>query len=94
MIEPVVVRTDREAGGTRGLSALIVERGTPGVTYASISTSGQRLAPNCEIIFDNRYTLFSRIERSKTGAAETASAISESRRKRGLYREPEVVNIS
>jgi len=49
----VVVRTDPEAGGTRALSALIVERGTPGVTYASISTSGQRLASNCEIVFDN-----------------------------------------
>jgi alkylation response protein AidB-like acyl-CoA dehydrogenase len=49
----VVVRTDTEADGTSGLSALIVERGTPGITYTSISTSGQRLAPNCEIIFDN-----------------------------------------
>src|SRR4051795_1104378 len=49
----VVVRTDPEAGGTRALSALIVERGTPGVTYASISTSGQRLASNCEIVFDD-----------------------------------------
>jgi acyl-CoA dehydrogenase len=48
----VIVRTDREAGGTRALSALVVERGTPGVTYSSISTSGQRLAPNCEIVFD------------------------------------------
>lgn len=49
----VVVRTDTEAGGTAGLSALIVERGTPGVTYSSISTSGQRLAPNCEIVFED-----------------------------------------
>lgn len=49
----VVVRTDTEADGTTGLSALIVERGTPGVTYTSISTCGQRLAPNCEIVFDN-----------------------------------------
>ncbi len=49
----VVVRTDTGADGTTGLSALIVERGTPGVTYTSISTSGQRLAPNCEIVFDN-----------------------------------------
>jgi acyl-CoA dehydrogenase len=49
----VVVRTDREAGGTHGLSALIVERGTAGVTYNSISTSGQRLAHNGEITFDN-----------------------------------------
>jgi acyl-CoA dehydrogenase len=49
----VVVRTDPEAGGTSALSAIIVERGTPGVSYTSISTSGQRLAPNCEIVFDN-----------------------------------------
>ena len=49
----VVVRTDPEAGGTSGLSAIMIERGTPGITYNSISTSAQRSAPNCEIIFDN-----------------------------------------
>src|SRR6478752_1472844 len=49
----VVVRTDPVAGGTSALSAIIVERGTPGVSYTSISTSAQRSAPNCEIIFDN-----------------------------------------
>ena len=49
----VVVRTDPEAGGTAGLSAIMIERGTPGITYNSISTSAQRSAPNCEIIFDN-----------------------------------------
>jgi acyl-CoA dehydrogenase len=50
----VVVRTDPNADGTRALSALVVERGTPGVSYQSISTSGQRLAPNCEIVFERR----------------------------------------
>jgi nitroalkane oxidase len=49
----VVVRTDPDAGGTSALSAFIVERGTPGITYNSISSSGQRLASNCEIVFDN-----------------------------------------
>ena len=49
----VVVRTDSSVGGTEGLSAIIVERGTPGVTYGMISTSGQRSAPNGEITFDN-----------------------------------------
>lgn len=49
----VVVRTDSEQGGTAGLSAIIVERGTPGITYKSISTLAQRSTPNCEIIFDN-----------------------------------------
>ena len=36
----VVVRTDPEKGGTEGLSAVLVERGTPGVTYNIIDTSG------------------------------------------------------
>ncbi|WP_234028035.1 acyl-CoA dehydrogenase family protein [Pseudonocardia dioxanivorans] len=49
----VVVRTDSAADGTSGLSAIIVERGTPGVTYNLISTVGQRSAQNAEIIFDN-----------------------------------------
>ena len=49
----VVVRTDASHGGTSGLSAIMVERFTPGVTYHSISTSAQRSAPNCEILFDN-----------------------------------------
>ena len=42
----VVVRTDSDRGGTEGLSAIIVERGTPGVTYNLISTSAQRSAQN------------------------------------------------
>jgi nitroalkane oxidase len=49
----VVVRTDPSAGGTSGLSAIVIERGTAGISYKSISTLGQRTAPNCEIIFDN-----------------------------------------
>jgi acyl-CoA dehydrogenase len=49
----VVVRTDPDAGGQDGLSAVIVERGTPGVTYNMISKIGHRLTPNSEIIFDN-----------------------------------------
>ncbi len=48
----VVVRTDAAVGGKAGLSAFIIERGTPGITYKSISTSAQRSAPNCEIVFD------------------------------------------
>jgi acyl-CoA dehydrogenase len=49
----VVVRTDPEKGGTEGLSAVIVERGTEGVTYNLIQKIGHRLTPNAEIIFDN-----------------------------------------
>ena len=49
----VVVRTDPEKGGTEGLSAIMVERGTPGVSYKLISKIGHRLTPNAEIVFDN-----------------------------------------
>lgn len=49
----VVVRTDSEKGGTEGLSAIMVERGTPGVSYKLISKIGHRLTPNAEIVFDN-----------------------------------------
>jgi nitroalkane oxidase len=49
----VVVRTDPEKGGTEGLSAVIVERGTAGVSYNFIQKIGHRLTPNAEIIFDN-----------------------------------------
>jgi nitroalkane oxidase len=49
----VVVRTDPAKGGTGGLSAIMVERGTPGVSYKLISKIGHRLTPNAEIIFDN-----------------------------------------
>ena len=37
--------------GVAGLSAILVERGTPGVTYNMIDTFGHRLTPNSEIIF-------------------------------------------
>jgi nitroalkane oxidase len=49
----VVVRTEPDKGGTEGLSAIMVERGTPGVSYKLISKIGHRLTPNSEIIFDN-----------------------------------------
>ena len=49
----VVVRTDLDKGGTEGLSAIMVERGTPGVSYKLISKVGHRLTPNAEIIFNN-----------------------------------------
>jgi alkylation response protein AidB-like acyl-CoA dehydrogenase len=49
----VIVRTDPERGGTEGLSAIVVERETPGVTYRFISKMGHRLAANAEVIFDN-----------------------------------------
>lgn len=49
----VVVRTDPGKGGTEGLSAIMLERGTPGVSYKLISKIGHRLTPNAEIVFDN-----------------------------------------
>ena len=49
----VVVRTDPDKGGTEGLSAIMLERGTPGVSYKLISKVGHRLTPNAEITFDN-----------------------------------------
>jgi len=52
-VSMVVVRTEPDKGGTEGLSAILVERGTPGVTYNLISKMGHRLTPNAEIIFDN-----------------------------------------
>src|SRR6266545_4310083 len=49
----VVVRTDpyKYTGGTEGLAAILVERGTPGVSYKLISKVGHRLTPNAEIAF-------------------------------------------
>jgi len=47
-----IVRTDPARGGTSGLSAIVVPRGTPGVTYGEpISTLGHRLCQNNEITF-------------------------------------------
>ena len=47
----VVVRTEPAKGGTDGLSAIMIERGTPGVEYRLISKMGHRLTPNAEIVF-------------------------------------------
>ncbi|MGH3927860.1 MAG: acyl-CoA dehydrogenase family protein, partial [Pseudonocardiaceae bacterium] len=49
----VIVRTNSEVGGTEGLSAIVVERGTPGISYMHIDKDSHRLASNAEIIFDN-----------------------------------------
>src|SRR5918994_4009784 len=49
----VVVRTEPDKGGTEGLSAIMVERGTPGVSFELIGKLGHRLTPNAEITFAN-----------------------------------------
>jgi alkylation response protein AidB-like acyl-CoA dehydrogenase len=51
----VVVRTDPDKGGTEGLSALMVERGTRGVSYRLIDKIGHRLTPNAEITFEDAH---------------------------------------
>ncbi len=49
-----IVRTDPQQGGKTGLSAIIVPRGTRGVSYAQpISKLGHRLCQNNAIVFDN-----------------------------------------
>jgi nitroalkane oxidase len=48
-----IVRTDTQKGGRTGLSAIIVPRGAPGVTYGQpISKLGHRLCQNNSIVFE------------------------------------------
>ncbi len=48
-----IVRTDPEAGGKSGLSAIAVPRGTPGISYSQpISKIGHRLCQNNSIRFE------------------------------------------
>jgi alkylation response protein AidB-like acyl-CoA dehydrogenase len=49
-----IVRTQPRKGGKTGLSAIIVPRGTPGVTYGQpISKLGHRLCQNNSIVFED-----------------------------------------
>jgi nitroalkane oxidase len=49
-----IVRTEPQQGGKSGLSAMLVPRGTPGVTYMQpISKLGHRLCQNNSITFQN-----------------------------------------
>ena len=49
-----IVRTDPLQGGKTGLSAILVPRGTPGITYGQpISKLGHRLCQNNTIAFEN-----------------------------------------
>ena len=51
-VNTVVVRTDRNKGGSGALSCILVPRGTPGVTYEPcIDKMGQRLNQNADIHF-------------------------------------------
>lgn len=49
-----IVRTAPDKGGRSGLSAIIVPRGTPGISYRTpISKIGHRLCQNNSILFEN-----------------------------------------
>jgi len=48
-----IVRTDRTKGGTEGVGAVIIPRGTPGVRYELIDKIGHRLNQNVAIVFEN-----------------------------------------
>jgi alkylation response protein AidB-like acyl-CoA dehydrogenase len=47
-----IVRTDRNAGGKEGLSAILVDRGTPGISYEVIDKIGHRTCQNVTVRFD------------------------------------------
>jgi acyl-CoA dehydrogenase len=50
----VMARTDLTHKGANGISAFIVEKGTPGVTLGAIDKKmGQKGAHTCDVIFDN-----------------------------------------
>src|SRR5262249_44864981 len=48
-----IVRTDAGRGGREGISAIMVERGTPGITYKAIDKIAHRGARNDEVTFQN-----------------------------------------
>jgi nitroalkane oxidase len=53
-VNTVIVRTDRSKGGKQGLSAILVPRGTPGVTYEKpIDKIGHRLNQNNSIVYED-----------------------------------------
>jgi hypothetical protein len=72
-LQTAIVRTDPDKGGTEGLSAIIVERGTPGITYKYIDKEGHRLTSNAEVVFDN-----ARVPAETCCPARTATATSSS----------------
>lgn len=53
-VNTVLVRTDKTKGGKEGLGAVLVPRGTPGVTYEKpINKIGHRLNQNNSIVYEN-----------------------------------------
>jgi len=52
-INVCIVRTDRRGGGKDALSAIVVERGTPGISYEVIDKVGHRTCQNVTMTFRN-----------------------------------------
>ena len=61
------MRTDPDAAAQRACRRSSSSAARPGITYSSISTIGQRLAPNCEIIFDNARVPAENLHRGHAG---------------------------
>ena len=50
----VMARTDKDKKGASGISAFIVEKGTPGVSLGALDKKmGQKGAHTCDVIFEN-----------------------------------------
>ena len=49
--QTAIVRTNKGVGGTQGLSALVIERGTPGITYKFLDKEAHRTTSNAFITF-------------------------------------------
>ncbi|MCA1457788.1 acyl-CoA/acyl-ACP dehydrogenase [Bradyrhizobium sp. BRP22] len=46
-----IIRTDTSVGGTQGLSAIVIERGTPGITWTFLDKEGHRTTSNALVVF-------------------------------------------
>jgi alkylation response protein AidB-like acyl-CoA dehydrogenase len=51
--QTAIIRTDTSVGGTEGLSAIVIERGTPGITYRFMDKEGHRTASNALVEFED-----------------------------------------
>jgi alkylation response protein AidB-like acyl-CoA dehydrogenase len=49
--QTAIIRTDTSVGGTEGLSAIVIERGTPGITWTFLDKEGHRTTSNAFVVF-------------------------------------------
>jgi alkylation response protein AidB-like acyl-CoA dehydrogenase len=49
--QTAIIRTDSSVGGTEGLSAIVIERGTPGITWTFLNKEGHRTTSNAFVVF-------------------------------------------